>query len=135
MGRAGGAPHSSDSSGSRQGSMGALWKLGFGSTVTKVTLGLGLAPSRPLLGLSTLPLGILGARAQMLDALALVAEALTLVAPTQTRGRREAAMLVNTRDSGAGLVLLPGVRSASGPSSAASTPEIASYITITRQFN
>ena len=115
--------------------MGAWWKLGFGSTVTKVTLGLGLAPSRPLLGLSTLPLGILGARAQTLDALAFVAEALTLVAPTQMRGRREAAMLVSTRDSGAGLVLLSGVRSASGPSSATSTPEIASYITITRQFN
>ena len=131
MGRAGGAPRSSDFSGSRRGSRGAWWKLGFGSSAMKVTLGsLRLAPSCPLLGLSTLSLGVLGARAQTLVALALVAGA-----PAQMRGRREAAMLLNTRDSGAGLALFSLVRSVSGPSSAASTPEIASHITITRQFN
>ena len=103
-GRAGGAPRSGDSSVSRP--VGTRWKLGFGSLVTKVILGLGLAPSHAPLGLGTL--GVLGARARMLDALVLVAEAPTLAAPVQTRGRRVAAMLVRTRVSGAGLVLLSG---------------------------
>ena len=106
MGRAGGAPRSSDSSVSRQGPVGTWWKLGFGSLVTKVILGLGPAPSHAPLGLGTL--GVLGARARMLDVLVLVAEAPTLAAPVQTRGRRVAAMLVRTRVSGAGLVLLSG---------------------------